>query len=441
LWVGTVVGTWTARAPVAAPADGDFPGGFFEPAVSTAVRPRMSAAQIEALLPTRGKFSFPPPYRTQGVRITNASDCGGRDCVDYVGYSYWRRTNNHVGSGTMLILVVLDRNRGGPGPTLFSYDKATDAVTRLKPLFDGSDVMSWAAGDQWYFSATDPRMLYVNDGPKLRRYDVVARRWSTVLDVTTRTDLFGRDRVVWQAHSSNDDHVHSATLKDRTTNAELGCLVHQETTGRFSYFPSQGIGYDECQIDKSGRWLLIKDKVVNDPKTDVDNRIIDLSTGKETVLLDRDGAGGHSDNGFGYMVAADNWNPLPGAFRLWKFGQAPLAGTVVYRNVNWTTIAPNHVSHANARRDLPPEKQYVCGSGAAREDGPRSNEIVCFYLDGSMRVFVVAPVMTDMEGPGGGNPYAKLPKGNLDITGRYFMWTSNMGGARLDAFLVKVPNL
>ena len=70
-------------------------------------------------MPVRGKFTFPPPYRTEAVRLTNASDCGGRDCVDYIGYSYWRRTNNHVGRDTMLVLVVLDRNRGGAGPTLF----------------------------------------------------------------------------------------------------------------------------------------------------------------------------------------------------------------------------------------------------------------------------------------------------------------------------------
>ncbi|HEY2994762.1 MAG TPA: hypothetical protein VGM22_18270 [Methylomirabilota bacterium] len=431
----SVAAAGDTSAPIPAGPD----GGFFEPAVSTAVRPRLSVAQIEALLPARGPFTFPSPYGTRGVRITNGSDCGGRDCVQYVGYSYWRRTNNHVGRDTMLILIVLGRNAGGAGPTLFSYDKRTDAVTRLTPLFDAGDPMSWAAGDQWYFSATDPHMLYVNDGSMLRRYDVARRRWSTVFDVSTRPDLFGRDRLAWQTHSSQDDTVHSATIKDRTTSAEVGCLAYQETTRRFAYFPSKGIGYDECQVDKSGRWLLIKEKVVPDPKTDVDNRIIDLETGQETVLMDRDGAGGHSDNGFGYMVAADNWNPEPGAFRLWKFGQTPLTGAVVYHNADWTTIAPNHVSHANARRDVPPEQQYVCGSGAARENTARGNEIFCFRLDGSMRVLVVAPVMTDMDAPGGGQPYAKLPKGNLDVTGRYFVWTSNMGGPRLDAFVVKVP--
>src|SRR5581483_501057 len=30
--------------------------------------------------------------------------------------------------------------------------------------------------------------------------------------------------------------------------------------------------------------------------------------------------------------------------------------------------------------------------------------------------------------------------GNLDVTGKYFIWTSNMYGNRLDAFIVKVPS-
>src|SRR5207249_1370685 len=36
--------------------------------------------------------------------------------------------------------------------------------------------------------------------------------------------------------------------------------------------------------------------------------------------------------------------------------------------------------------------------------------------------------------------YTKFPKGNLDVTGQYFIWASNMGGSRLDAFIVKVPS-
>jgi len=414
-----------------------FPGGFIEPAVSTAVRARLRTAQTAALLPERGRFTFPPPYNTQAIRLTNASDCGGQDCVNYVGYSYWRNMNNHTGSDTMLIVVTLARNRGGPGPTLFSYNKTTDTVKKVGPLFS-DDRFSWSTGEGWYFSAKQPHILYVSYGPVLYRYDVIAHRFETVFDISTRPDVFGKERYIWQTHSSDDDRVHSATLREQSTRRDLGCFVYREDRHQFSAYPTKGFLYDECQVDKSGRWLLIKEKVTNDPKTDVDNRIVDLETGQETVLLDRDGAGGHSDNGYGYMVAADNMS-VPGAIRLWKFGQ-PLVGPLVYRNTSRVNTAPNHVSHANARPDLVPEKQYVCGSGASKEDHPRANEIFCFPLDGSMRILVVAPVMTDMDAPGGCcDAYAKEPKGNLDVTGRYFLWTSNMGGARLDAFIVKVP--
>jgi hypothetical protein len=55
-------------------------------------------------------------------------------------------------------------------------------------------------------------------------------------------------------------------------------------------------------------------------------------------------------------------------------------------------------------------------------------------------VLVVAPNMTDLDASGGGgDEYAKLPKGNRDVTGEYFIWTSNTGSNRLDAFIVQVP--
>jgi len=68
-------------------------------------------------------------------------------------------------------------------------------------------------------------------------------------------------------------------------------------------------------------------------------------------------------------------------------------------------------------------------------------------MDGAFDVLVVAPVMTDLDTTGGGYPpygdkddYAQQPKGNLDVTGKYFIWTDNMASDRLDAFIVKVPD-
>src|SRR5262249_23513019 len=89
--------------------DEPFPGGFVEKAASKTLRPRLTASQIASFVPSnRGKFRFPPPYNTEAIRITTAADCGGKDCISHVGYSYWMNINNHVGSDTMLIFLGLD---------------------------------------------------------------------------------------------------------------------------------------------------------------------------------------------------------------------------------------------------------------------------------------------------------------------------------------------
>src|SRR5580765_3491044 len=69
-------------------------GGFVESDDATTARPMLSSGQSGGFLPARGTFTFPAPYNTQGIRITNGSDCGGADCVRPAGYSYWRNINN-----------------------------------------------------------------------------------------------------------------------------------------------------------------------------------------------------------------------------------------------------------------------------------------------------------------------------------------------------------
>ncbi|RPH95627.1 MAG: hypothetical protein EHM68_12310, partial [Lysobacterales bacterium] len=411
----------------------EFPGGFLEQPQSAAPRALLTEPQIRSLLPARGKFTFPAPYGTEGVRLTNASDCNNSDCVNYLGYSYWRNINNHVGEEVMLVLVGMDRSRGGAGPSLIAYNKITDEVLNLGPVFDDSDALSWASGEGWYFSANEPYTIYVNGNTSLLRHDVVTHQTETVFDVTS---LLGGGYYLWQVHSSANDRVHSAAVRDAATYAMLGCIVYLEETGQHKYYLSQG-DFDECQIDKSGNWLLIKEDL--DGKDGEDNRIINLQTGHERILLDNEGAAGHSDMGFGYMVAADNWANDANTQKLWDFTADVLDGVKVYHNANWDIQAPAHVSHSNAAPGTLPGNQFACGSSVNRNNRAHANEIICFQLDGSDEALVVAPVMTDLNATGGGDDYAKSPKGNLDVTGQYFVWTSNMGGSRLDAFLVKVP--
>ena len=445
------------------PARAGSPGGFIEMPGTAIARPPLRRSQIQAFLPSRGGFSFPAPYNTRGVRITNASDCGGADCVWNVGYSYWANMNESAGSDIMYIFLGLDRSRGGGGPTLFSYNKVTDQVTNLGPLFDSSSALSHNSGEGWYFSASQPTKLYfINNGTQMERYDVLTKQSQLVYDVTTQ---FGSGYGIWQMHSSNDDKVHGATLVHTSTRKFLGCVIFHEDSQRFQFFP-QIRGFNECSLDRSGRWAMSLEKY--NRKYGLNMRVFDLSSGVnlltsgvnpmsagglsshaqmvaagvERDVLDQQGGVGHNDMGYGYTVGADNWS-VANAIRIWDFTKNPLSesttGSLVFYDNSYAAPASDHISHLNACPDLPINQQFACGSSASTVVAPWSNEIVCYALDGSFRTLVVAPVMTEMSSSVGGGSYAEEPMGNIDFTGQYFIWTSNAGGTRMDAYLVKVP--
>jgi hypothetical protein len=413
--------------------------GLVESATGNAMRAAVSGTSVPG---SRGRFTFPSPYNTEGVRITTAADCGGSDCVNPVGYSYWSNINNHAGSDTMLIFLGLR----GPGPTLFSYNKVTGETQNRGAIFAGDNTHGWAAlstGEGWYFSATRPHALYINEptGSRLFRYDVVLHTWETVFDMSGQFP----NKYLWQVHSSNDDRVHSFTVRDKGSYAMEGCAIYREDQRKFTYYARKGNDFDECQIDKSGRWLVIKEQL--DGRNGEDNRVIDVDSNTERVLNDPDGAAGHSDNGYGYLVAEDNFNDRPGAVRVWDFnlelrgGQpsSPVGGqgTLVYQMASWGP-GLGHIAHGNSKPGVPLDQQFACASNANRENSPRVNEIVCFRLNDSLTTLVVAPNLTDLN-TSSGDDYWKFPKGNLDPTGEYFIWTTNAGTGRLDAFMVKIP--
>lgn len=434
-------------------------GGFIEISGSPALRARFTPSQIQAFLPpanARGAFTFPAPYNTGAVRLTNSTDCaGGQDCLWYVGYSYWRNINNHVGSADMYIFLGTDRNRGGAGPMLVRYNKTTEQVQNVGPLFDASSPYSFSTGEGWYFSATQPTKLYtwLVGSRYLRRYDVVMRQFDTVSVVDL--NQCGRPRIcpagaayITQPHSSDDDLVHSATVQDASWR-RLGCVVYETSARRFRYYaPPAGFALDECHVDKSGRWLMLLETRANGSRR---NRVVEFRNGRITAIEGVEGGLGHLDMGFGYAVGADTFNPLPNATILLKFPVTRTTrpiGPVVHFNKRWDLAAANHIAHGNARAGATPELQYACGSNASRVPD-MADEIVCFPLDasrnadGSLDVLVVGQVMTDLDAPGGrdddGDDYEQIPKGNLDVTGRYFIWTTNLGGDRLDAVIVKIP--
>ena len=139
----------------------------------------------------------------------------------------------------------------------------------------------------------------------------------------------------------------------------LGCIAYDDRRPSLpTYIAAKG-DYDECQIDKSGHYLVVKENV--DGRNGEDNRIINLDNGSETVFLDENGAAGHSDLGYGYMVAEDNYNPMPGAVRVWQLGQdlsgsdqghVAGQGTLVYELSSWDT-GIGHIAHSNSQPTHP----------------------------------------------------------------------------------------
>lgn len=392
--------------------------GIRETSSSTVTRPTMTGVEA-GVPPTRGTFTFAAPYRTRGYRVTDPSD----GVVSSVGYSYWRNLNNSTFHSQLYVVLTLDPG----GPTLFAIDKSTHIVQKVGPLFPPGSPLSYASGEGWYFSDSQRTTYYVADWHELKRLNVETKAMTTVFDVRT---AFGPKSYLWQAHTSANDLVHSFTVREDQNYSSLGCGVYSEPVGVFRFYSARRGDFDECQIDQTGRFLLIKEQV--DGTYGEDNRLIDLRTDQETVLLDQDGATGHSDNGRNYVVGADNWANLP-QLRLWRFGTAPAGpGTVVYEHPTWETSAAGHVAIATSTT--------VVGSNAAYQNGPRANEIIVISTDGSRRVLVVAPTMTDLtKNSAGGDYYWNLPKANVDPLGRYILWTTNLGTDRLDAVVVRIP--
>src|SRR6185436_1259683 len=171
-----------------------------------------------------------------------------------------------------------------------------------------------------------------------------------------------------------------------------------------------------------------------------DQRLVYLPTGASTDLLEAQGASSNLALGFGTMVTADPIDPAPGTIRIRNFGPwAP--GASVYHGLTGQPPSLTELTLSNAR-PAGLNQQYACGAAVNRTNGPRSNEIACVQLDGSKRTLIVAPVMTDLDAFGGGpdDDLIKQPYGNLDPTGQYYLWTTNLRGDRLDAFLVRVPS-
>lgn len=280
------IGPWETfeQVDVDGPASGGPPGIIPEP-VSQDPRPELAGRLVQV---------------TDGDGVVNR------------GYAYW--PNAWLGpDGVALVLAPTS-----DGPLLYEVDPEAGRVVRTIKAsgFGGT-------GEGMYFDREG--FLYALDGPRLRRWQPRGEAAGIVFDIS---DQFPGCRL-WQAHSSEDGQVHSATVQRVVAEGaypNIGTVVWRR--GHLHWFPSPG-ALDESQIDASGEYLLVKEGD--------QNIIVALEAGITKTLSNAAGALGHSDCGAGFAVGEDDqagacvWMDLQSLarrtlFRSWNMGTLSIRG-------------------------------------------------------------------------------------------------------------------
>lgn len=219
----------------------------------------------------------PPAAPTPPIRVTDERD----PALINRGYAYHSQA---FVNGTGIWAFVAQAS----GPPLFFHLDVSGAIRRL-----GSLIAYPVTGEGWYWTPTGEIMVI--DGPRLRRVNPFRQTDEIVLDISAIHP--GHD--LWQAHSSLDGTVHSATVRqivDTGSYSHVGTIVQQPD--RQLFIDATG-DLDESHIDASGRWLIIEQSN--------DNLIVDLATGAERWISNSDGALAHLDCGDGFAVGENDF--------------------------------------------------------------------------------------------------------------------------------------
>jgi len=337
--------------------------------------------------PRRGPFTL-EGYPTRLIRLTDETDGPVRP----LGMAYYPIINNHAGRAELQVLASLNDRL-----TLFTVYKASGAVVKGDPL-----PLNPNTGEYCYWSHDDPDSVYLLEGRHLLRYSLLS---GTQVEVSAPAPIT-------HPHSSADGQVHSFEMDGQAA-------VYRQ--GRITQYPTPGV-FDECQVDKSGRWLGVRYTVQRNGQGHLDNDIVDLTTGQRWTILDEDGAMGHWDLGFGYGVGEDDQAQPGGVMRLWIFTPTgPQDGGPVYDWGGWQSMT-RYVSHCNARPAAPHGQRVLFSSATLG---------LVIKTIGQDDAQAIAPSLFP-----GGEAYWRQTRATLDPTGHYGAWT---GLERGDLFLAETP--
>lgn len=313
--------------------------------------------------------------------------------VNPIGMSYWRNINQHRNQD------VLDVALTDPDDyvVILSIDK------RNLRVLSERRIGVYHTGEGIHYSAHNPYHLYVPYGEQLVRFNTV----TLTGDIVWRPEP---GQHLWQCHISYDESVFSASIQN--SNYEI-IKWGVNYRGQIKYFPLRAEP-DECQVDKSGEHLLIKEKDGNDEY----NRIVHIASGREQIVRNREGAIAHGDCGFECGLGENDYSNFGGALDFINFKDVNDKRNIYHSDV-WNM---GYFSFSNA---VPGNRESQFGILSSSD-----NRLIQVKLDGNSRM--LCDLKTQSQ------DYKYRSKANICPNGEYAIWTALVDG-QLNAYMIRVP--
>lgn len=306
-----------------------------------------------------------------------------------IGMSYWRNINQHASVDVLEVCLSI-----GGELTILTIDKRTLEVISERSLGIKH------TGEGINFSRKYADRLYYGFGKQYYRLNTMTGEQSVVWDSSYN---------LWQVHMDYNEEIFSASIK----NDNWDIIFWGISTGRMFDLK---LSPDECQIDKSGDWLCIKETRADDKLV---NRFIRIATGAERIIQAEEGALGHSDCGFNCILGENSFSNVGGAVDFFDLytGERRLMYSTGFWNLGY-------ISLTNIHPNLPLETQKGLLSSA---DG----RLISIKLNGLNGGFEICQIPVT-------NVYEHRVKANLCPNGEFFIYTAFVND-KLDAFIGRVP--
>lgn len=363
-------------------------------------------------LPQAGGKFFDPIFGTEIMRATDESNA--QDGGTY--YSYWPTFN--CDDTKMLVKTGND----GSGE-VFGFDPTAFALGAHSPIPRSPEGHFGTEGAIW--SNKDPDTLFGFSAMSIYAYHPSTKTFSLVVDFRNRFP----GEIPWQPSMSANDDVFAFSrrrMNNQGGSDYVGYTVYRRSDN--SVILDQSISprdLDEVQIDKTGRWLVVK----GETKTTKGFSIRDLNKGGNRVEFGAgppDYAPGHSDNSGTFIAGYNNYlNTID----VRRFASPSQILTELKLGNDWSQAL--HISL------LANDSAWMLVSLYAVQPrtpaGVFHNEIILVKTDGSeslKRLLHHHSVYKD---------YWDTPRANISRDGRFVAFTSNWGGrARRDLFIARV---